>query len=119
MKFENNDFTCALSKIKSLSWPKGLGSYLILDKTCVKLLSNITRHHLITDTNDSKSVIVLGPQLTLFYLNNIVIIVVFQVISRNPRKEKPMCFHLVESLQSEELRMKTWEIGENDREKKE
>ena len=119
MKFENNDFTCALSKIKSLSWPKGLGNYLILDKTHVTLFCNITRHHLITDTNDSKIVIVLAPQVTLFYLNNIVIVVVFQVISRNPRREKPMCFHLVGSLQSEELRVKTWEIGENDQKKKE
>ena len=30
-----------------------------------------------------------------------------------------MRFHLVESLQSEELRMKILEIGENDQEKKE
>ena len=50
MKLENN-LTCVLSKIKSFSSSKGSGNYLILDKTRVKLFSNFTRHHLITNTN--------------------------------------------------------------------
>ena len=47
----DNKFTCILSKIKLFPPRKVSENYLILDKTCVKIFPNFTRHHLITHTN--------------------------------------------------------------------
>lgn len=49
MKSENK-FTCILSKIKLFPPRKVSENHFILDKTCVKLFPNLTRHHLITHT---------------------------------------------------------------------